>query len=343
MKLIAIHNSKAGFHSRWIAYCEEKAIPYKLVNCFANNIIQELQDCDALMWHHSQNDPKALLVAKQILFAIEHSGKVVFPNFKTNWHFDDKVGQKYLLESVNCDTPQNYVFLTKQEAKAWAKNTTYPVVFKLRRGAGSFNVMLIKNYYQATQAINKSFGRGYSNYNSIIAFKEILKKKKTTKINKIDLIKSLARLFIKPKFTKITGKESGYVYFQEFIPDNSYDVRVIVIGDKAFAIKRTVRTNDFRASGSGIIEFGKNNFDDKTIRIAFEVADKLSAQCIAFDFVYKENDPLIVEISYGYSIAAYDPCEGYWDKNLNWFDGGFDSAKWMVDVVINEIERKKQL
>ena len=40
-------------------------------------------------------------------------------------------------------------------------------------------------------------------------------------------------------------------------------VRVIVINDKAFAIKRMVRKNDFRASGSGIIEYDKENLTDE--------------------------------------------------------------------------------
>ena len=82
------------------------------------------------------------------------------------------------------------------------------------------------------------------------------------------------------------SREKGYVYFQEFIPRNEYDVRVIVVNQKAFAIKRLVRTNDFRASGSGEILYGKENFDKNTIYTAITLADKLKTQCCAFDFVF---------------------------------------------------------
>jgi hypothetical protein len=38
---------------------------------------------------------------------------------------------------------------------------------------------------------------------------------------------------------------------------------------------------------------------------------------------------------------GYDDCPGYWDSNLNWHEGEFDPYEWMVDVVLNEIGRKK--
>ena len=341
MNYIAIHIGEGGFHPNWRSYCLKNNIPFKNVDCYADDIIDQLADCDALMWHHSQNNPKDLLIAKQLLFALEHSGKVVFPDFNTNWHFDDKVAQKYLLELVECPTPQNHVFYEKDAAINWARNASYPLVFKLRRGAGSFNVKLIKSFSNAQKLIHKAFGRGFSNYDGFLAFRETYDHWKKGKSSKLSLLKAFVRIFIQPKFAKVAGREVGYVYFQEFIPNNDSDIRVIVIGNKAFAIKRNVRENDFRASGSGNIEYSKKYFDDKTIKMAFEIAAKLKTQCVAFDFVYKDDNPLVIEISYGYTHAAYAPCEGYWDSALSWFPGSFDSCEWMVDVVVNDIKRKK--
>src|SRR5690606_3798093 len=97
---IAIHDRPGSFSDRWIAYCEEKNIPYKKVNCYSNDIIQQIHDCDALMFHHNQAIIKEVIFAKQLLFALKDSGIKLFPDFYTNWHFDDKVGQKYLFESL---------------------------------------------------------------------------------------------------------------------------------------------------------------------------------------------------------------------------------------------------
>ena len=44
--MIAIHKS-SGFAERWIAYCQQENIDYKIVNCYDSDIIEQLKDCDA--------------------------------------------------------------------------------------------------------------------------------------------------------------------------------------------------------------------------------------------------------------------------------------------------------
>lgn len=43
-----------------------------------------------------------------------------------------------------------------------------------------------------------------------------------------------------------------------------------------------------------------------------------------------------VVISYGFAIEGYDKCAGYWDKELNFHEGKFDSCEWMVDLVLKK-------
>ena len=50
--------------------------------------------------------------------------------------------------------------------------------------------------------------------------------------------------------------------------------------------------------------------------------------------------PKIVEISYGYAIEVYEECVGYWDKNLVFYEGKFDSTNWMIDSIIKQIDKK---
>ncbi len=99
---IAIHNRPGSFSDRWIKYCMVNGLPYKVVDCYDNYIIDKLHDCDILMWHHHHGDLKDVLFSKQLLFSIEQLGKHVFPDFNTNWHFDDKVGQKISIRNCKC-------------------------------------------------------------------------------------------------------------------------------------------------------------------------------------------------------------------------------------------------
>lgn len=331
---IAIHNSEKGFHPRWVVYCKNNKIAYKIVNCYDSDIIEQLRDCDSLMWHFNHASPKDFLFANKLLYSLQSCGKSVFPDFNTMWHFDDKVGQKYLLESIGAPMVPSYVFYSKKKARQWLSKTDYPKVFKLRGGAGSQNVKLAKTKSDALKLIKRSFSSGFSQYDGWSNFKERLRKYDKGQTSLFDLVKGFIRLVYTTEFSKTKGKENGYAYFQKFIPNNDSDIRVIVIDEKAFAIKRMVRENDFRASGSGTILYDKELFDEGTIKLALDTAKTLKSQCVAFDFVYQNNKPLIIEISYGFSTSGYDECPGYWDKEMNWHKGSFNPYGWMIEGVI---------
>lgn len=337
MKL-AIHKSSVGFHPAWEKFCKDNDIPYKMVDCYSNNIVQQLEDCTVLFWHHNQGNPKDVLIAKQILFALEHTGMRVFPDFRTAWHFDDKIAQKYLLERIGVPMVASYVFFDKKEALEWLEQTTFPKVFKLRGGAGSANVKLVKTKSQAVKMVKKAFGRGFSNYDAVSNLKERVRKFRVGKTTFFDVMKGVIRLVYPPQYALILGRQRGHVYFQDFIPNNDSDTRIIVIGERAFALKRFVRENDFRASGSGNFKVAREEFDERCVKIAFEVSDKLKTQCTAYDFIFDaNNNPLLVEISYGFIKEVYYPCPGYWDKNLKWHEGQFIHPTWQIEEEIRKI------
>lgn len=337
---IAIHHRPAGFSSHWIDYCKTKNISYKIVDCYSNTIVQDVEDCDLLMWHFHQTNSKDVLFAKELIYSLQAGGMQVFPDFHTGWHFDDKVGQKYLLEAVGAPLVPTYVFYSKQTALKWADEAQFPKVFKLRKGAGSSQVHLAESRKMARKMIRKAFGKGFSQYDSSANLRERWRLYKNGKSTFWNLLKGVVRLGYTTEFDRVAGNEKGYVYFQDFIPDNTYDTRVIVIDGKAFAIRRLVRENDFRASGSGDIEYKRELFDEDTVRLSFELAEKLKSRSLALDFVYDEDgNPLIVEMSFGYTCEVYEPCEGYWDRDMNWHEGPFNPQHWMIESYLNNQAR----
>lgn len=335
---IALHRSADTFFEEWRDYCDRHKIPYKIVNCYDNDIVEQIKDCEALFWHHNHADPRDVLFAKQLLTSLEMSGKKVFPDYYTSWHFDDKLGQKYLFEAASIPHVPTHVFYEKKIALKWAESTSFPKVFKLRRGAGSRNVWLVNSRKGAEKTINKAFGGGYRQYDAWGGMKESFRKFRLGKGKFIEVIKALAHLYIPLNLEKSQGKERGYVYFQDFIPENTYDIRVIIIGDKAFAIKRHVRKNDFRASGSGFIEYDKELFDLSLIAQSFDNALKIKSNCAAFDYVFFNGKPLVVEVSYAFNKKGYFDCPGYWTKDLKWKEGPFDPYGWMIENLMSENE-----
>jgi glutathione synthase/RimK-type ligase-like ATP-grasp enzyme len=331
---LAIHERKNSFSDRWISYCNENNIQYKKVNCLNSDIISQLKESHALLWHWAHFEPTAQLVAKQIIKAIETTGFSTFPDYNTCWHYDDKIAQKYLLESINAPIVPSYVFFDKEEALSFFCDAAYPLVFKLRCGAGSKNVQLLKSKNQAIRICQKAFTKGF------VASKGYFNDAKT-KIRKLNNFKELQakikrfpsaikNILISKKFLPT---QKGYIYLQDFCSDNEYDTRITVIGDRAFGFRRKVRPGDFRASGSGHIEYDPEKIDLRCVEIAFQVSRQLKTQSLAFDFIYNDKIPLICEISYCYQSKAVYDCAGHWNNQLKWIKGHM----WPEDAIIIDL------
>lgn len=342
MKKIAIHNRPGSFSDRWMVYCRQKNIPYKTVDCHSSDIIEELADCSFLMWNWSQTYAEDMLIAPGLIKAVESMGVQVFPSFETCWHFDDKVTQKYLLEALGVPMVKSYVFLDRAKALEWARKTEYPKVFKLRSGAGSTNVILVNDVNKAENLINKAFSIGFSPVSRWNALSERwwqFRRDKTL-ISFFNISRGVFRALIKNPILERLPVQKNYAYFQDFIPDNDSDIRVIVIGERAFGIKRMVRTGDFRASGSGEILYDPEMIPEECIRLTFDLAKKTESQSLALDFVFLESKPLVVEMSYAFASHGYLPCPGYWKNDMTWVGGSFYLEDFMIDdLIMSSVER----
>lgn len=343
--LIAIHDRPGSYSDRWIRYCEERGIPYKRVNCYDSDILEQVKGCQGLMWNWSHNDYRDQNFARQLSYAIEKMGIRMFPDHNTSWHFDDKVGQKYLLESIGVPMIPSYVFYTKQDAFTWIANTDFPKVFKLRGGAGSANVKLVQTPAQARALVNRAFSRGFPSVNKHSMLQQrlwVLRRDRDLKAVS-SLLKGVFRCLKPPSGQSMLPRHKGYSYFQDFIPGNQYDQRVLVIGNRAVSHRRYIRKNDFRASGSGLVHIDKEPRDIRAVKIAFNVCKVLHTQCLAFDFLYHpDGRPLIVEISYASPLTVYDLTPGYWNENLEWIEADVNPQFFIIEDLISCIQGKNQ-
>lgn len=338
---IAIHHRLDSYSEHWIEYCQKQNIQYKIVDAYANNILEQIADCDAFMWHFHNNIYKDNLYAKQLIYVIEKQmGKITYPNYDTCWHYDDKVGQKYLLEAIEAHIVPTYIFYTRNEALEWIQHTTFPKVFKLRSGSGSKNVHLVPNCTQAKKIIEKAFSNGFQKNSHLIRIAQ-----RWTQYRKGDctfkwFLKGIVTPYsYKERFRK---EEIGYVYFQDFVQNNDSDIRVLVIGNRAIAKKRMNRKNDFRASGSFNNIFDEKQIDIKYIKTAFEINKKLKMQSVAFDFLHNaQGEPLLTEVSYCSGIKNYRNYSGYWTSDLQWHECKInDFCNFIIEDVIAKIDKK---
>lgn len=248
-------------------------------------------------------------------------GICCFPDWNTFWHYNDKIKQYYLLKSHNFPVIESYPFWEKNLAEEWIDSTEFPLVFKLNRGALSQDVMLVKHKRQAYNLITRMFGKGIlpgrlhaSNKHNLLSFLNNLKY-------------SIWQFKGKIMGTYIElwwNKEKDYVFFQKFLPANPYTTRITIIGDRAFAFNIKTAVGDFRAYDMQGVCYDKKELDMECIKIAFKISKTFHFQCMAYDFLFNEDgEPKICEM--GYTSKALDiyNCSGYWDNDLNWYEGHY--------------------
>ena len=313
MKPIAIcKNDNIFKHStqwigEWIDYCEQNNIPYEIVNCYHYDIINKLSKYSALLWNFSNFVIADLLEARNILNIASQNGLAVFPDYNTSWHFDDKVAESYALQAVSAPAPKSWVFYEYSECEKWLKDKAkYPIVAKLRCGSGANNVKLLKNYSQARRYAKRMFGAGFNPTPSLI-YKAYSKAQSSKNWKTVwNRIKKIPEFLNTRAHAKKMPIEKGYCYFQEFIDNAGFDLKVAVVGDKVSFLCRDTRKGDFRASGGGDIKYTKELVTEQIIKSAFEVCDALKMECVGFDYVVDKmtGEGKIIEMCYGFDHKA---------------------------------------
>lgn len=121
------------------------------------------------------------------------------------------------------------------------------------------------------------------------------------------------------------------------VSTNRFNLRVVVNGNMALGEKRLCREGDFRASGS--VHFEYTSIREDVLNIAFQTAKVLGMQSVAFDFIFSENKPKIIEMSYGFGTHGISHSPGYYTDDMQWHptEGPIDFCGWQIENLIKEL------
>jgi hypothetical protein len=340
--MILIHDFLPNMMHRFPhKYCEilkQNNIMFEITNCNKQDFWGKVKNSELFLYFLGQS-PTHLQQQRILISTIDLVLKTpCYPNWKTAWHFNDKVSQYYLLLSHSFPAVESWIFWDKEEAMKWASDAEYPVVFKLKGGAGSINVVKINSREHAQNIIRLMFGMGIMDggipgVNLYSVYKRSMSRLYKRKV------KNIFHYFgLRNGLVENWDREHGYALFQKFLPNNDYDTRVTVIGNKAFAYRRFNRPNDFRSSGSGNFEVSPEKIDIQTIKTSFEISNKLGFLTMAYDWLKGDDGkPAINEMSCQFVDWMVQSCPGYWDENLIWHEGHF----WPQYIQLQHILKKE--
>ena len=322
---------------RWAELLTAAGHQVRWVDVLRPDILDQVKGCHGFMWRHG-HFPQYRQIARRLLPVLEGDlGLAVYPDQPTCWHYDDKIAQFYLLSAHQIPIPKTWVWYDRDQALAWLPQAPLPLVCKLWSGAGSANVAMIQTLDEAKRLIDRAFGRGLASLNAGYDLRvwgvwprmrcagQVLLKGKT------DLL---------PRAWEL---HKGYVLFQEFLPDNPFDTRITVIGNRAFGFRRFNRDGDFRASGSGKLDVDPRQVDPRTVRLACRVAEQLQTQSVAIDGLRRGDEPVVGEITYAYASWAVRSCPGHWEKQgaeLIWKPGPMWPEEAQVADFLARLEKR---
>ncbi|MGO2103523.1 MAG: ATP-grasp domain-containing protein [Psychroflexus halocasei] len=326
----------------WMEFAKENNISYTILNPDDWDLIEKLKPVDVVLWHFSGYSFTEMLISKSILFSAKAMGKKIFPDFNDVWHFDDKVAETYLLQGINAPLPNSLMFYDMESVNNFldSSKSKFPYVAKLRNGSGSHNVKMIQNKEELIKYAKIMFTKGFSSAPSLL-YKTTsnIKSSKSIKtfINRVKKIPEFLRTL---KNSKKFPNEKGYVYLQEFIPNNGYDLKIVVVGEKLSFIGRNIREGEFRASGGGDLFYDKSFVTQNVIDSAFRTSDEIGFKCMGYDYVVDKDSGkgIIIEISYGFSHEALLSAGGYFDRKGIWHAEPLNAPKELLKNIVSKID-----
>jgi hypothetical protein len=155
----------------------------------------------------------------------------------------------------------------------------------------------------------------------------------------LDLVKKNAKtssLKLRVKEMIRHRKYLGYVknsYYQKkfilqpYIPNLENDWKVLIFGEKVYILRRGVRKNDFRASGSHVgYKAGSNSgFPIDHLDRLIELKNKIGLPNISIDYTFDGKKGYIIEFqgiyfglsTHNYSDDYYEKVDGKWEIKAN--------------------------
>lgn len=290
------------YYPKYERFLKNNNISYDFYNPLLSNWIEEAKKFNLIVWNTS-SDPSTQEIAEGKIYLLEKMGVKCFPSFNEVWSYENKIRANYLYELYGLPSIPTFISHSKEDALEFLDKTSFPIISKISTGSSSYGVDKIDNLKEGKELVEQAFSyKGKETY-----FKYLSQK--------------------------------NYVYFQEFIDDATYDLRVICIGDELLGYYRYPNKGDFRASGAGNYE--KKAIPTEALDLAYKVREMFGATCLATDFVYSEkrNKFLIIESSI---FIGVDTCEqlsidGVPGKYIRIADGNYEFVAgrfWIQELAL---------
>ena len=241
------------------------------INSFISDLNKNISLAGVYFYYTSSQYPIYKSFILDILVQITLRGGILIPELRHFMAHENKNFQELEKVRLGIQSPFGIPVGTYEEGMEILNNTSYPKVIKKAPGFGSRNVKIIHNKEKGKKILFRMLDNNFKFDND-----------------------SLYYLYRRAKNKIHYPKRFGKVVIQEFIPDLSHDWKILVLGDTCFCLKRFIKKNDFRASGSKLFSIA----DDPSTQLldfALSCKEKLKCPIVSMDISELNGDIQLIE------------------------------------------------
>lgn len=181
-------------------------------------------------------------------------------------------------------------------------HSRFPYVVKLLEGAMSSNVFLVESYKDLERKL-----KARRNKNLRYDLKRLLKNYVINRKYRVD-----ADGFSRRNYDEFFQTRTPFI-IQDYVKELTHDYKVLVFGDKYYPLKRYVRDNDFRASGSGKFVYEPPSF--AVLDYCRKIYDLLNVPFVSLDIAERQGNCYLIEFQgIGFGPVTLENSEGYYCK-----------------------------
>ena len=236
---------------------------------------------------------------EDIIFGLVQYGSKVVPHYSflrahNNKVFMEILRDRLLGKKYSGNKSNVYGTLEELERDIDKNKMSYPCVIKSSAGAMSRGVFLANNENELKKIVKKISRTPHFIYE----------------------IKEIMREYKHKDYKKESKYQSKFI-IQPFIPGLKNDWKILIFGDHYYILKRGIKGNDFRASGSHH-EYkagSEAEFPIHKLDLIKEIYEKLDVPHLSLDVAYDGSRIYIHEFQAVYfGTSTHEFCDGYYTK-----------------------------
>lgn len=264
-----------------------------------NDLINIEFDKDDIVVYTSSDEENIRVYLRDLMYFVDKKCKIL-PSYNMLLGHENKGFQELFRRENGFGNVRGNYFFDIDDAYI-----PMPKVLKTVTGAGSSGVSLVQNKNDLEMIRKKYFN---------VPFKrKAIKLQRKLKLQDCE-------------FLIYNYRHKGFNRFveQEFIANLANDFKILVFGDRYYCLKRAVRNNDFRASGSKMFTYVKPSED--ILNFARDVFSRLNNPYASLDIAQSEKGCHLIEFqgtNFG-PIALLNSSSRYRHSDEGWIEEAND-------------------